>query len=76
VTAGSMTCRIYFRPVNPKLRETSTTFVGMPRIAPTTPKKMAHTIEVKSRIMTEFDPQRAQCRQEAKYQGKVFEYWN
>jgi hypothetical protein len=44
---------MYRHPVKPKLFEDSTTFVGIPRMAPSTPKKMAHAIDVKSRTMTE-----------------------
>jgi hypothetical protein len=53
VIAGSTTCLIYRHPVKPKLWADSTTFVGIPRMAPSTPKKMAHAIDVKSRIITD-----------------------
>ena len=53
VIAGNMTCLTYFHPVRPKLREDSATFVGIPRIAPSTPKKMAQAIEVKSSTITD-----------------------
>jgi len=51
--AGKMTWWMYRHPVKPKLREDSATFVGIPRMAPSTPKKMAHAMDVKSKTMTE-----------------------
>ena len=53
VIAGNTTCLMYRHPVKPKLCADSTTFVGMPRTAPKTPKKMAHAIDVKSKIITD-----------------------
>ena len=53
VIAGNITCLMYRHPVNPKLCADSATFVGIPRIAPNTPKKIAHAMDVKSRIITE-----------------------
>jgi hypothetical protein len=53
VIAGKTTCLIYRHPVKPKLRDDSTTFVGIPRMAPNTPKKIAHAIDVKSKIITD-----------------------
>lgn len=50
--AGNMTCLMYRHPVKPKLREDSVTLVGIPRIAPSTPKKMAQAMEVKSKTIT------------------------
>ena len=51
--AGRITCLTYRHPVRPKPRADSATFVGMPRTAPKTPKKMAHAIEVKSNTITD-----------------------
>ena len=51
--AGNITCLMYRHPVKPKLRPDSATFVGIPRMAPNTPKKIAHAMEVKSKTMTE-----------------------
>jgi len=51
--AGRMTCLVYCHPVKPKLFEDSVTFAGIPRMAPSTPKNIAHAIEVNSRIMTD-----------------------
>src|SRR4030042_3295662 len=53
VIAGQTTCLMYRHPVRPKLLEDSTTLVGIPLIAPKTPKNMAQAIEVKSSTMTE-----------------------
>jgi len=53
VIAGKTTCLMYRHPVKPKLWADSTMFVGIPRMAPTTPKKMAHAIDVKSKIITD-----------------------
>ena len=52
VIAGNITCLIYFHPVKPKLRADSATFVGIHLMAPSTPKKIAHAIEVKSKTIT------------------------
>lgn len=52
VIAGNMTCLTYFHPVKPKLCAESATFAGMPRMAPKTPKKIAHAIDVKSNTIT------------------------
>ena len=53
VIAGQITCLMYRHPVRPKLLEDSTTFVGIPRIAPKTPKNIAQAIDVNSSAMTE-----------------------
>jgi hypothetical protein len=53
VIAGKTTWRTYRHPVRPKLFDDSVTFTGIPLMAPTTPKKIAHAIEVKSKTMTE-----------------------
>lgn len=53
VIAGNITCLIYRHPVKPKLRADSTMFVGIPLMAPRTPKKIAQAIEVKSKNITE-----------------------
>lgn len=45
VIAGRITCLTYRHPVKPKLRADSTRFVGMPLMAPNTPKNMAQAIE-------------------------------
>jgi hypothetical protein len=44
---------MYRHPVKPKLLEDSTTFAGILRTAPNTPKKMAQAIDVKSKTITE-----------------------
>jgi len=44
---------MYRHPVKPKLRAESTMFVGIPLIAPRTPKKIAQAMEVKSKTITE-----------------------
>lgn len=53
VIAGNTTCLMYRHPFKPKLRDDSATFVGIPRMAPSTPKKIAHAIDVKRRTITE-----------------------
>jgi len=53
VMAGRITCLIYRHPVKPKLRADSTRFVGIPLMAPNTPKNIAQAMDVKSKTITE-----------------------
>jgi hypothetical protein len=53
VIAGKITCLTYRHPVKPKLRADSATFVGIPRTAPNTPKKIAQAMDVKSKMITD-----------------------
>ena len=53
VIAGKITCLIYRHPVKPKLLADSTILVGIPLMAPRTPKNTAQAIDVKSKTITE-----------------------
>ena len=53
VIAGSITCLTRSHPFKPKLSADSATLAGIERMAPRTPKKIAHAIDVKSRTITD-----------------------